>query len=126
MVARAKITGAKRMRRKLAGLPSELRNQVGRALDKTADEIVATAKRLAPKDTGAGAAAIGKRDGEHELQRVVYAADDDTFYLRFQEFGAEDQPAQPFFFPAYRLNRKRGQRRIKTAVNKALRKDAGL
>lgn len=124
MVARAKITGAKRMRRKLASMPAKLRNQVGHALDKTAGEIAAMAERLAPKDTGAGAAAIGWREGEHELQRVIYAADDDTFYMRFREFGTEYQPAQPFFFPAYRLNRKRGQRRVKTAVNKALRKDA--
>ena len=92
----------------------------------TATEIVAAAKVYAPKGSGEGAEAIGWREGEHDLQRVIFAADDDTFYMRFQEFGAEDVPAHPFFFPAYRLNRKRGARRIKAAVNKALRKDAGV
>ncbi len=126
MVARVKLKGVERMRQKLRSLPGEVRADIGKALDKTAAEIVSTAKAYVPRDSGDLAESIGWRNGEHELQRVVFAADSESFYGKFVEFGAENQPAQPFFFPAYRLNKKRGSRRIKSAVNKALRKEAGL
>ncbi|ORE94047.1 HK97 family phage protein [Stappia sp. 22II-S9-Z10] len=126
MVARAKLKGAEAMRKKFRAMPRELQQQVDKALDTSADEIARTARHYAPRDTGKGSGEIGWRNGEHDLQRVVYAADDDTFYMRFQEHGTEDQPAQPFFWPAYRLHKKRVGRRIRSAIGKVLRKDAGL
>lgn len=126
MVARAKLKGAEAMRKRFRAMPRELQAEVDKALDKSATEIVATAKRFAPRDTGDLSESIGWREGEHPLQRQVYAADTDTFYGRFVEFGAEDQPAQPFFWPAFRLHKKRVGRRIRSAIGKVLRKDAGL
>ncbi|MCF3933298.1 HK97 gp10 family phage protein [Acuticoccus sp. M5D2P5] len=126
MVARAKLKGVTRMRTKLRSLPAELQGGIGKALDRTANDVAETAQHYAPRNTGDLKTSIGWREGAHPLQRVVYAADTDSFYGRFIEFGTENTPAKPFFFPAYRLNRKRGARRIKSAVNKALRKERGL
>jgi HK97 gp10 family phage protein len=57
----------------------------------------------------------------NNLQITFYAAQDDAFYLRFHEFGTRNMAARPFFFPAYRSNRKRASSRIKSAIRRAVK-----
>lgn len=55
---------------------------------------------------------------EHELRRKVFT---DDFKARWQEFGTVKMSASPFFWPAYRLKRKKLANRIKRAISKAVR-----
>ncbi len=85
------------------------------------------------------------------LRITIYAGDEEAFYARFVEFGTAPHnvgagggsrigrirlavsgtgvqhpgaTAQPFFFPGYRLNRKRASRRINRAMRKGIREGA--
>lgn len=92
--------------------------------------------------------------GEHDLSVTIHAGSDEAFYARWVEFGTapgvsgqrvgarnsdvkqnrrqgrksyRTHPGtkeQPFFFPAYRLGRKRALSRIVRAMNKAAKKAA--
>ncbi|MEQ8292766.1 MAG: HK97 gp10 family phage protein [Roseovarius sp.] len=88
--------------------------------------------------------------GDPSLMVTVFAGNDEVFWAPFVEFGTQagiagqrvtskgagnkqskkgrlsyrthpGTPAQPFFYPAYRLNKTRIERRIKRAVAKAIR-----
>jgi HK97 gp10 family phage protein len=96
-----------------------------------------------------GAMALGAvRDGA-ALSITIYAGNDEAFYARFVEFGTQGgtsgervaggagnrqskkgrisyrthpgSPAQPFFYPAWRLGKKRAVARINRAISKAIR-----
>ncbi|MBS9476237.1 HK97-gp10 family putative phage morphogenesis protein [Ancylobacter radicis] len=68
-----------------------------------------------------------------DLTITVYAGNNEAYYVRWVEFGTAphvngglfagtEHPgttAQPFFFPAYRANRKPGMRRIRKALRDA-------
>ncbi|MEX1244867.1 MAG: HK97-gp10 family putative phage morphogenesis protein [Thermoanaerobaculia bacterium] len=110
-----------RLRKRIAALPQAARNAVQPSLDKSADELVARMQSFAPQDDGTLIASIRKTPGDHELARKVRAGDKAAFYARFVEFGTPKSPAQPFFFPTFRLLRKRIQGRTKRAVAKAVR-----
>lgn len=70
-----------------------------------------------------------------ELSAAITAGDSDVRYAHLVEFGARARmmtstaqatvhpgaPAQPFFWPGFRLGRKRALNRIKRAIGKAIR-----
>ncbi|MCA0257137.1 MAG: HK97 gp10 family phage protein [Proteobacteria bacterium] len=90
-----------------------------------------------------------------ELTITIYAGSDEAFYARFVEFGTQSgvfgqrvgnpgaavrqskrkgrksyrthpgTPAQPFFFPAYRLGKKKASMKIKRAISKAVKENWG-
>lgn len=165
----AKILNLARLERKLKRLPQATEMTVKAAMEQSADEIVALARRLVPKDSmdlhnsigwtwGAppqGALTLGKvaRSALGKgLTITVYAGDDDAYYARWVEFGTKASeaqssrpdsrykrtpgiltksyaahaatPAQPFFFPAYRANRKSAKARIRKATRQAARQVA--
>lgn len=89
-----------------------------------------------------------------EMNITIYAGNDEAYYARWVEFGTQSgvfgqrvsdkgagnkqshagrksgrthsgTDAQPFFFPAYRLGKKRAVSRIKRAVAKAVRQHGG-
>lgn len=96
----------------------------------------------------AGSIALGSvRDGA-ALAITIYAGNDEAFYARFVEFGTQGgvagqrisstgagqakagrksyrthpgSPAQPFFYPAWRLGKKRALARVNRAIGKAIR-----
>ena len=105
----------RRLNKRFAAVSQAVRDAVRPALEKSADQLVAAARHLVPEDQ------IRKEAGEHELQVAVKAGDGDAFYARWVEFGTSEQEAQPFFFPAYRLNKKPIEARIKRAVTKAIK-----
>lgn len=87
------------------------------------------------------------KKNESDLRLTIYAGDDEAFYARWVEFGtkphnvakgggnksfkgeAREHPgarAHPFFFPAYRVNRKKAKSRVSRAINKAAKEVAGI
>lgn len=137
----SKIEGIAALRSKLRALPDAVKDEIKAALAQSAEEIADMARRLAPRgDTGNLAASIGWTFGkapkgsmvlaegdsdELDLRVIVYAGNDKAFYARWQEFGTVKMAANPFFFPAYRSQRRRVRSRITRATRKAAKKVAG-
>lgn len=121
----AKTKGADVFARRLKALsdPASYR-RIGDALDQGAAEIRDLAVRLAPEDDGDLRASIRVEPGKHELQRRVKAGDEKAFYARWVEHGTgEPAPTtpQPFFWPAYRAQKKRVKARIARAARAAVK-----
>ena len=107
-------------------------------LVKGAQDTADTARQLAPEDEGdlRGSIAVtepgqttpphsqpgGSRTaGENEV--LVTAGNSDVRYPRHVEHGTVKMEAQPFFFPAYRLNRDKVRRSTAAAFGRAARKE---
>lgn len=119
------------LERRIKAMPALARQEIGRALDASAREVEDNARALAPSDDGDLRASIRSGTGGHELSRVVEAGGPTTTrpvregvsasydYALGTEWGTADTPAQPYFYPAWRLGRKRAIGRINRAVRKA-------
>ncbi|QMV00164.1 HK97 gp10 family phage protein [Devosia sp. D6-9] len=146
------IQGLDRLKRKLRTFPAAVEAEIRAAMEVSANEVVALAKSLVPRDTGAlvesigwtwgdapkGSMTLGKVGGTGNLVITIYAGDDKAFWARWVEFGTSphanagmfagsENPgtrAQPFFYPAYRAVRRRVKGRVTRAVNKAARRIA--
>ena len=116
------------------------RERIIPVLLKSADELASTQKALAAtsRDTGALINSIEVTRPGHSTpaysqpggarvanatEFIVTAGNTDVRYAHLVEFGTANNEAQPFFWPAVRLLRKRLQNRIDRAANKAI-KDA--
>lgn len=112
------------------------RDAVLKALTTSAESIASTQRALAPEDTGALKDSItvtlpgqstppysqpgGNRvAGDNEV--IITVGDSDTRYPHLVEYGTAAADAQPFFWPGFRLQRKRAQQRIDRAGRKAIR-----
>lgn len=126
-----KIKGVDQLKRKLKMMPFVAKDEIRGALETSAQEITATAKNFAPTRTGALRNSIDYTMGReglgsgNELSVTVHAGDDFAYYAPFVEFGtSRGASARPFFFPAYRLVRKKVKRRISRATSMAAKKVA--
>lgn len=135
----AKVEGLARLKARFASLPPRIKFEVKAAIEKSADELIAFQKRLAPDDPSTPPpdlkSSIRKREGRHELSVEVFT---DDFKAAWVEFGTAEHPAggkftgstipsiaaQPFFFPPYRASRRRIKSRISRAVKKAVKANA--
>lgn len=123
--------------RRMRVIPSLIAAEVRPVMESCAQELVDLMKTLAPVDTGAGAASIGWTWGDapkgaivldsvkakdRSSRIIIFAGGGSEFYMRFQEFGTKDAPAQPFFWPAYRALKAKIRRRIAAAVRRGIRK----
>jgi HK97 gp10 family phage protein len=129
-----------RLRRRLEAIPEAVKEAVRPALTKSAEELVERMKALAPEDTGALKESIhvtlpsettppysqpgGSRIAA-ENEALVTVGNSEVRYPHLVEYGTAAAPAQPFFWPAYRLSKKRIQNRIKRAIGKAVRENWG-
>lgn len=105
------------------------------AIDQNAKEFVALAKHLAPVDPEGGALRDSIREHDTDTGgKIVRAGGESTTrqgkngpydYARAQEFGREDMPPSPFFWPAYRLLKRRFVSRRRRAVTKAIKESYG-
>lgn len=124
--------------RRMRAIPKAARLAVGPALVRSADEIASLQRALAPEDEGDLIASIvvtgpGETTPPYsqpggsmvvpENSAAITAGNSDVRYPHLQEHGTTHHPAHPFFFPGFRLGRKRALARIKRAVGKAV-KDA--
>jgi len=128
----------RRLQRRLAAIPKAVKSAVHPALIQSGNEMAGTMKALAPRDTGALAESIevtppnsptppysqpgGSRiAAENEV--LITVGNEDVRYPHLVEYGTQHAPAQPFFWPAFRLLRKRATSRIKRAVSKAVKSE---
>lgn len=149
-VAKAYLKGLPELRRKLERLKRDTEPHVAKAMGDAAEKICSDMRRLVPVDKGDLQDSIGWTFGEapkgsiHMSHRLggfritIYAGNETAFYARWIEFGTAphtnegrfqgtEHPGtnpQPFFFPAYRANKKQvvlGMRRaIRDAVKGAI------
>lgn len=140
-----RIEGRRRLEAKLRAMPQEAKRDIRAALEKSAGEMTDLARRFAPVRSGAlkasigytfgnfraanpsvrGVAGGGGRLNDQDLTVTVHAGDGTAYYAAFVEFGTSRASAKPFFFPAYRLVKKRIAARVSRATTKAARRAAG-
>jgi HK97 gp10 family phage protein len=128
--------GLKSFQKRMAAIPVAARAAVQPALVKGAEEIAAIQRGLAPRDEGDLIDSIevtgpgqntppysqpGGSTVVSENMAAITVGNTDVRYPHLQEFGTTNHPAQPFFWPGFRLGRKRALNRIKRAVGKAIR-----
>lgn len=128
--------GLKNFQKRMAAIPVAARAAVQPALVKGAEEIAAIQRGLAPRDEGDLIDSIevtgpGQNTPPYsqpggsmvvpENMAAITVGNTDVRYPHLQEFGTTKHPAQPFFWPGFRLGRKRALNRIKRAVGKAIR-----
>ncbi|HZH10560.1 MAG TPA: HK97-gp10 family putative phage morphogenesis protein [Microvirga sp.] len=143
--------GLKRWEQRLKNIPKTVRARVREAIHQGAAEIVSAQKRLAPVRTGklrdSITATIGGQapkysqfgrmggKGDADLTAVITVGNSEVRYAHLVEFGSAphiaggrfkgaDHPgttAQPFFYPGYRMVRRRVKSRITRAVNKGIK-----
>ncbi|PSM16117.1 HK97-gp10 family putative phage morphogenesis protein [Nitratireductor sp. StC3] len=126
----------RRLQKRLKAIPRAVKQAVVPALMTSGNELADRMRTLAPEDTGALKDSItvtppggttppysqpGGSRTAGETQVLVTAGNDDVRYPHLVEYGTEEAAAQPYFWPAYRLTKKRAANRIKRAVRKAVR-----
>jgi hypothetical protein len=120
-----KMENTDRLNRKLAAMPPAAKKLMRASLDANAKELLEGQKALAAQHRRSGRTIEGLDiiPGPHEL--AVYVV---NHYRpsRYEEFGTVKTPAIPFFFPPYRLLRKRFKTRTRTAVSKAVKGTIGV
>lgn len=127
---------SERLARRLNAIPPAVKKAVQPALIKSGEELASAMRALAPEDTGALKKSItvtppgqatpahsqpgGSRvAGENEV--LVTAGNSDVRYAHLVEYGTAKAKAHSYFWPAFRLLRKRIQNRTKRAIGKAVR-----
>ncbi|MFE3837544.1 HK97-gp10 family putative phage morphogenesis protein [Pseudogemmobacter sonorensis] len=125
-----------RLNRRMKAIPLAVREAVKPPLVKGAEEVAAAQRALAPEETGDLKASItvtppgmptpaysqpGGSRVASQLEALVTAGNSDVRYPHLVEHGTAHAPAQPYFWPGFRLTRKRAANRIKRAIAKAVR-----
>lgn len=128
--------GLAKFRRRMEAIPLAAREAVKPALLKAGEMTADVQRSLAPELTGDLKASIavagpgmatppysqpGGSKIVPENAVAVTAGNTDVRYAHLVEHGTEDTPAQPFFWPGFRLTRKRAAAQIKRAISKAIR-----
>lgn len=101
---------------KLGGLTKRVRDRIDLAVKKTALDIEADAKTLAPVDTGALRSSI-QAEFPSELYAEVNVGVD---YGIYQEYGTRDMPAQPFMTPATERRRVPFTQAVQQAIKEGI------
>ena len=132
--------GLARFQQRMKTIPQAVREAVQPAIIKSGDDLVGVMQQLAPKDTGDLEKSIvatppggttppysqpGGSQVVPENTVMVTAGNTDVRYAHLEEYGTKNAPAQPFFWPAVRLTRKRITNRIKRSISKAVRDNWG-
>lgn len=118
------IQNRERLRAKARALRSRVAASVYPAVVEAANVIIATQKRYVPVDDGDLRDSIHQEQdqkSENATRVLIMAGGQAAPHARIIEFGARRQPAQPFFFPGYRVERKRARAIIAKAVRAAVR-----
>jgi len=121
---------------KVMSLPKAYLEAVVPAMEKSANELADLQKRFAPEDTGAlresiivtgpnqATPAYSQPGGSRvasENEVLVTAGDSEVRYAHLVEYGTKEAEAQPFFWPAARLLKKRMANRVNRAGRKAIK-----
>lgn len=132
--------GLKRFQERMRAIPKAVREGVKPALMKSAEEMAASMRLLAPEDEGDLKESIavtgpGEKTPPYsqpggsrvvpENAAAITAGNSDVRYPHLVEYGTSQTPAQGFFWPGYRTNKKRAGNRIKRAMSKAVKDNWG-
>jgi HK97 gp10 family phage protein len=132
--------GLSRFQKRMRAIPVAVREAVQPAILRSANEVAGLQKQLAPEDSGELKESItvtppgqttppysqpGGSRKAGELEAVITAGNTDVRYAHLVEHGTKKAQAQPFFWPGFRLGRKRAATRIKGAVSRAVKKHWG-
>jgi HK97 gp10 family phage protein len=144
----AKIKGLPELRRKLERLREKTAPKVMEAMARGSQLVVDRAQSLVPVDTGSLRDSIGWTFDDApkgslriasakagSLRVTIFAGNKDAYYSRFVEFGTAPHinggifkgsqnpgaPAQPFFFPSWRANKKKLQSLLRSAIRDAVK-----
>lgn len=132
--------GIGRLQRRLAAIPTAVKEAVQPALLKQGEAMANTMRQFVPVDTGdtresitvtpAGRStpAYSQPGGSMVVPEnavAVTVGDQEVRTAHLVEYGTEKAPAQPFFWPAVRLHNKKATSAIKRAVGTAVRKNWG-
>lgn len=111
-----------RLRRKLKAIPVAVRKAAREQLKANAKELVETQKSFAPVDDGKLRDSIKEQDvsTSTRISRRVSAGGREAPYAKWVEFGHGQAEPHPFFWPAYRLKRRRFRARMAKAAKKAI------
>lgn len=136
----AKLKNLDKLKRRFRKIGPAIRAEVSKALDDSADILVAQMKAEVPVDDGDLKDSIRKtrepgRKSRYVKQSAAQAAGEKDLYIRvvaggkefwaiFAEFGTVHHPATPFFYPVYRANLSRLKSRISRAVKRGQKKGA--
>lgn len=132
--------GLLKFQRRMKAIPKAARDSIKPALMTGGYEVADSIEALAPEDEGdlKGSVAVTPPEGTTppysqpggskqvpENAVAVTVGNTDVRYPHLVEFGTRHTPAQPFFWPGFRLARKRASNRIKRAIAKAVREAKG-
>lgn len=127
---------ANHIKRVLSAVPKAAKAAIQPAIDQGANELVARMKYLAPQDEGDLQRSIRVEPGPRELSATVKAGGPLTTkpvrnsekgnapeydYALGIEYGTEEMPAQPYYWPSVNTLSKRVRRRIDRAISKAIK-----
>lgn len=115
-------------KRRVNRIPQAVRRASFEALSRHATAMTASMKAAVPKERGNLSASIVLDLQPDNLRAVIRAGGSTTTnggydYAMAQEFGTEKMPANPFFWPSYRLHKKSMRRAVKSAMTKAIKKE---
>jgi HK97 gp10 family phage protein len=126
-MASVTIQNRERLRAKARALRANVAASVLPAVIQAAELIIGTQKRFVPVDDGDLRDSIHwERDvsSENATRVLIIAGGQPAPYARIIEFGRQNAAAVPFFFPAYRLEKRRAKALIAKAVRAAVRNAA--
>ncbi|HEY1071503.1 HK97-gp10 family putative phage morphogenesis protein [Brevundimonas sp.] len=111
-----------RLRRKIRAIPVQVRKAARDQLKANAQELVETMKGFAPVQEGPLVSSIKEQDvsDSTRISRRVSAGDRSAPYVSWVEFGHGQAAPRPFFWPAYRLKRRRFKARMTRTAKKAV------
>lgn len=126
-MASVSIQGRIELRNKARAMRTRVVASVLPAVIQAAELIINTQKRLVPVDDGDLRDSIHwEQDvkSQNETRLLIVAGGKPAPHARIIEFGRENAPAFPYFFPGYRIERKRAKAIISKAVRNAVRSAA--
>lgn len=137
MTVTVKVRNKERLARKLHSLAPEALKDLTDANLKAAQEMTVSARNFVPVRSGAlrdsirtefvggDTGAVRVLAGGPSTTKPVRAGFDGSYdYALGQEFGTTDTPAQPFFYPSYRLINRKHKGRASRALNKSVKRVA--
>lgn len=139
----SEVQGLATLERRWSRVPQLVRDAVREAMEQLATDIVADMNRVKPLDdikidwtwggAPSGAMVLGSvSGGDYATMRITIYARGDTFNAGWFEFGTAPRyhksgkyvgqiAATPFFYPIWRVWRRRAKGRITRAISKALK-----
>lgn len=114
------LHGMDQLRRRLGGLPDEIREALRKAVKDAALEVKNDTLRDVPILSGNLLNSLEIRYADGGLRAKVGWFKDDDYYARYVEFGTRGIPAKPSLGPAAEQERRRYVERIRDAVRRSL------